>query len=163
MHNLKTTGSIYGHSTCQTTFYYQRHPFCGLELYERSNWKATAPDMHCGRSLIQHYRCACCKPVHTSLIGLKLRMKTKLTFMTIASFPGLPLFVLHFAFNMIHGSNVAAKSGKGLKATIMWMTSGTVQLRTGCDRSGQDRANVRVCVCVCVHACAHACVIGCVT
>ena len=26
--------------------YYQRHSSCGLELYERSNWKATATDMH---------------------------------------------------------------------------------------------------------------------
>ena len=27
-------------------FYYRRHSLCGLELHERSNWRATAPDIH---------------------------------------------------------------------------------------------------------------------
>ena len=44
---------------------YWRHSFCGLELYERSDWTATAPDMHHSHSLIQHH-------VHTTSISRQI-------------------------------------------------------------------------------------------
>ena len=42
----------------------------------------------------------------------------------IASFPGLPVFVLWFVFSIIHGSERVEKNGEVLRTLIMWMTSG---------------------------------------
>ena len=36
----------------------KKHSFCCLELHERSDWRAMAPDTHYGRSLIQQHHCA---------------------------------------------------------------------------------------------------------
>ena len=38
--------------------YYQRPSFCGLVLHKRSNWRATAPDMHPSRLLPNTTLCA---------------------------------------------------------------------------------------------------------
>ena len=60
--------------------HYQRHSLCGLELYERSNWRAMAPDTHHGCSLTQH-----CPPytaslyIHCYLVHNYACMSTKLT------------------------------------------------------------------------------------
>ena len=47
---------VYGHSAYHTTTLNPRHFLCCLELHERSNWRATAPDMH--RSISDTTLCA---------------------------------------------------------------------------------------------------------
>ena len=55
-HNLKSTG-VCGRSAYRTTaLLLGKHSLCGLQLYERSDWRAMAPHTHHGCSLIQHYR-----------------------------------------------------------------------------------------------------------
>ena len=60
-------------------FYCWRYSLCGLELQERSNWRAKGPDI-----LWYKIGCLYCKPVHTSLFGGQLRMTTKLTYLMAA-------------------------------------------------------------------------------
>ena len=66
-HNSKTFQFKHRCSTYQTIALLSKtFSLYVFELNERSEWRATAPDAHCGRSLIQHF---VCKPVHTLLFG----------------------------------------------------------------------------------------------
>ena len=53
-HNLKTIPVVNGCSTYHTIALLLESSLYGLELHDRSEWRATAPDMHCGHSLRQH-------------------------------------------------------------------------------------------------------------
>ena len=55
MYSLKTK-VVRGCSAYRRLFYDRRHSLCGLEFHEKSIWRGTAPAIHRGRSLIQHYR-----------------------------------------------------------------------------------------------------------
>ena len=41
--------------TCPMTALLSRHSLCGLELNERSDWRAMAPEMHCDHSLTHFF------------------------------------------------------------------------------------------------------------
>ena len=57
-------------------------PCVRLELHERSDWRALAPDT-IGHSLIQH--CVCIlQAIHTSLFCMQLHTTTKLTYLMTA-------------------------------------------------------------------------------
>ena len=62
--------------------YYWRHTLCGFELDQRSDWRATAPDMH---QLFSDTTLSCIyfKPVHALLFVAQLHvcMTTKLTYL----------------------------------------------------------------------------------
>ena len=62
MRNLKTTGCIpTGCLHIKWLLYSQRHSFCGLELYERSNWRVMAPNIR----LYLWYNLVCILQTHT--------------------------------------------------------------------------------------------------
>ena len=57
-HNLKTIVAYMDVLHIERPLYYRGYFLYGLELRKRSDWKATAPDTHGGRSLI--FCCCCC-------------------------------------------------------------------------------------------------------
>ena len=62
---------------------YQRHCLCSLELHERSDWRATAPDTH--QPFSDTTLCAyTASPVHSLLFSEQLRTKTKPTYLMTA-------------------------------------------------------------------------------
>ena len=60
--------------------YYRRHSLHGLELHEKSDWRATALHTHCGHSLIQYCRVYIARP-YIYCFGVQLRVTTKLTWL----------------------------------------------------------------------------------
>ena len=58
--------------------YYRAHSLSGLDLQERSKCRATVP--YSNRSFSDTKLCVDCKPMHTLLFGVQLRITTKLTY-----------------------------------------------------------------------------------
>ena len=70
MHNLKTTGPYTDVLHIKQLLYYQKHSLCGLELHEKSDWRAIASDTHR------------CPNIHVYIaIGVQLSMTTELTYL----------------------------------------------------------------------------------
>ena len=54
-----------------------------------------------------------------------------LSWLLLASFPGLPFFVLWFVFSIIHKNGGTLKNGEGLGTPVTWMTSGGGEVDVG--------------------------------
>ena len=89
--------------------HYCRHSWCSLDLLERSDWRATAPDTY--RSSSDTTLCAYTSSpyMHASPIGAQLRMPTKLTYLMTAYYTPYDAFTANAAsFYMGAGTGPAA-------------------------------------------------------
>ena len=102
-HNLKTTGHT-------QLLYYQRHSFFGLDLHERSNWKAMVPDMNHVPFLIQY--CVCTTSTSRKIQGTCNSTKLHLT-------PILPRMIL-FVLNCPSSNNQKARFLYIHRCIVIW-------------------------------------------